>query len=197
MKRWLLASTLSGIRPMSGGHRLGETVVMNILDMRRSAVRPWLTPALALAGVFGCAAKEEPPKKPPIQTRETLRKTTQNVMELEKALADGGVLASMEITGEGLEVYSDAYRTSVGRIGTMAVDQKMQLYEAESGRKPEDYAEFMAVIIGKDQPDGIQLPMLPYYQEWAYDPEKKTLVVIEFPAKKEQREKETTGAAGL
>jgi hypothetical protein len=84
---------------MSGGHRLAENVVMNIFDMRRSAVRPWLAPALALAGVFGCAAKEEPPKKPPIQTRETLRKTTQNIMELEKALADGGVLASMEITG--------------------------------------------------------------------------------------------------
>jgi hypothetical protein len=147
---------------------------MKTLDTRWSAVRPCLAPVLALAGVLGCAAKEEPPKKPPIQTRETLRKTTQNVMELEKALA-----------------------ASVGRLGTMAVDQKMQLYEAESGRKPKDYAEFMAVIIGKDQPDGIQLPMLPYYQEWAYDPEKKTLVVIEFPAKKEQREKETTGAAGL
>ena len=170
---------------------------MKTLDTRWSAVRPCLAPVLALAGVLGCAAKEEPPKKPPIQTRETLRKTTQNVMELEKALADGGVLASMEITGEGLEVYSDAYRTSVGRLGTMAVDQKMQLYEAEFGKKPGDYAEFMRVIIGKDQPDGIQLPMLPYYQEWAYDPEKKTLVVIEFPAKKEQREKETTGAAGL
>lgn len=150
-----------------------------------------------LSIVSGCATKEEPPKKPPIQTRETLRKTTQNVLELEKALADGGVPASMEITGEGLEVYSDAYRTSVGRMGIMAIDQKMQLYEAEFGKKPKDYAEFMSVIIGKDKPDGIQLPMLPYYQEWAYDPEKNSLVVIEFPAKKEQREKETTGAAGL
>jgi hypothetical protein len=157
----------------------------------------WLIPFVGFAVTIGCEAKEEPPKKPPVQTRETLRKTTQNVLELEKALADGGLLASMEITGEGLEVYSDAYRTSVGRLGMMAVDQKMQLFEAEFDRKPKDYAEFMARIIGKDQPDGIQLPMLPYYQEWAYDPEKKALVVIEFPAKKEQREKETTGAAGL
>lgn len=156
----------------------------------------WI-PVIGLAMVLGCAAQEEPPKKPPIQTRETLGKTTQNVLELDKALADGGVLASMEIAGEGLEVYSDAYRTSVGRIGTMAVDQKMQLHEAEFGQKPDSYAEFMATIIGKGQPDGIQLPMLPYYQEWAYDPEKKTLVVIEFPAKKQQREQETTGAAGL
>ena len=148
-------------------------------------------------GMTGCAAKKEPPKKPRIQTRETLRKTTQNVLELEKALADGGVPASMEITGEGLEVYSDAYRTSVGRLGVKAVEQKMQMHEAEFGSKPASYAEFMAKIIGKDQPDGIQLPMLPYYQEYAYDPEKKVLVVVEFPAKKEQRQQETTGAAGL
>jgi hypothetical protein len=39
--------------------------------------------------------------------------------------------------------------------------------------------------------------MLPYYQEYAYDPAQKCLVVIEFPAKKQQRERETTGAAGL
>ncbi len=157
----------------------------------------WLVSFVGFAVTIGCEGKEETPKKPPIQTRETLRKTTQNVLELEKALADGGQPASMEITGEGLDVYSDAYRTSVGRLGMMAVDQKMQFFEAEFDRKPNDYAEFMTRIIGKGQPDGIELPMLPYYQEWAYDPEKKTLVVIEFPAKKEQREKETTGAAGL
>ncbi|MFM8635677.1 MAG: hypothetical protein ACKOEX_12865 [Planctomycetia bacterium] len=165
--------------------------------MSRAVLRA-LVVGMAGMVVSGCGApKKETPKKPPIQTRETLRKTTQNVLELEKALADGGVPASMEITGEGLEVYSDAYRTSVGRMGAMAVDQKMQLHEAEFGSKPKDYAEFMEKIIGKGQPEGIQLPMLPYYQEWAYDPEKKTLVVIEFPAKKEQRQKETTGAAGL
>jgi hypothetical protein len=170
---------------------------MNVLQYCIWAKPTWLVTGLGLAVVTGCAAKEDPPKTPPVQTRETLRKTTQNVLELDKALADGGVPASMEITGEGLEVYSDAYRTSVGRMGVMAVDQKMQLFEAEFGKKPKDYAEFMVRIIGKDQPDGIQLPMLPYYQEWAYDPDKKILVVIEFPAKKEQREKETTGAAGL
>lgn len=170
---------------------------MTYRKLRSKKICPWFVVAGASLLTVGCGVKEEPPKKPPIQTRATLRKTTQNVLELEKALADGGVPASMEIAGEGLEVYSDAYRTSVGRMGVMAVDQKVQLYEAEFGKKPEDYAEFMTRIIGKDQPDGIQLPMLPYYQEWAYDPDKKTLVVIEFPAKKEQWEKETTGAAGL
>jgi len=55
----------------------------------------------------------------------------------------------------------------------------------------------MTRIIGKGGPDSIALPMLPYYQEWAYDVANRKLVVVEFPAKKEQRERETTGAAGL
>jgi hypothetical protein len=39
--------------------------------------------------------------------------------------------------------------------------------------------------------------MLPYYQEYSYDEQTRQLVVMEFPAKKEQRQRETTGAAGL
>lgn len=55
----------------------------------------------------------------------------------------------------------------------------------------------MDLIIGKGKPDGLSLPMLPYYQEWAYDTGAKKLVVVEFPAKKEQRKQETTGARTL
>jgi hypothetical protein len=39
-------------------------------------------------------------------------------------------------------------------------------------------------IISPGKPDGLQLPMLPYYQEYAYDPTSHKLVVIEFPDKK-------------
>jgi hypothetical protein len=67
----------------------------------------------------------------------------------------------------------------------------MGQYEALNGEKPKTYEEFMEKIIKKGQPDGIQLPMLPYYQEYGYDPDKKELVVIEYPALKKQREKET------
>ena len=68
------------------------------------------------------------------------------------------------------------------------------MYEAANGEKPKTYEEFMELIIKKGQPDGIQLPMLPYYQEYGYDPEKQELVVIEYPEKKkamqEQSDKE-------
>ena len=151
--------------------------------------------ALSLCGCGDTATQK--PAAAPVQTRKTIKQTTQNVMELQDALAQGGVRADLSIKGDGLEVAAEAYRTSVGKLSIIAVDQKMSFFEAETGRKPKDYAEFMGRIIEKGKPDGISLPMLPYYQEYAYDPEAKGLVVIEFPAKKEQRQRETTGASGL
>jgi hypothetical protein len=170
----------------------------------------WWAVAVAV-GLAGCAPgafpkREKPQAKPapqakakpaPIQTRQTLGKTTQNVLVLSEALAEGGVLAQTSITSGGLEIAAEAYRTQVGKAGTLAVEQRMQHHNAEHGEYPKTYDEFMTQIIGKGQPDGLELPMLPYYQEWAYDVQKRKLVVVEFPAKKEQREKETTGAAGL
>jgi hypothetical protein len=144
------------------------------------------------------AAKAEPAAKPaPMKTRQTLGKTTQNVLELSKALEEGAVLAETSIKSDGLEVASEAYRTQIGKAGSLAVEQRMQHYNAEHGEYPQTYDDFMTRIIGKGGPDSIALPMLPYYQEWAYDVANRKLVVVEFPAKKEQRERETTGAAGL
>jgi hypothetical protein len=143
-------------------------------------------------------AASAPAAKPaPVQTRQTLNKMTQNVLELSAALADGGVLAETSIQSSGLEIAAEAYRTQVGKAGSLAVDQRMALYHAEHGEYPETYDQFMSLIIGKGQPDGLSLPMLPYYQEWAYDVGNRKLVVVEFPAKIEQRQRENTGAAGL
>jgi hypothetical protein len=142
-------------------------------------------------------APAAPAAAAPIQTRKTLNQKTQTVLLLADAIKDGGVRAEMSIKSQGLGIAADAYRTSVGKLSIIAVDQKMSFFQAEKDRKPKDYQEFMDKIIEPGKPDGIQLPMLPYYQEYAYDPEAYELVVIEFPAKKEQRQKETTGAAGL
>ena len=49
----------------------------------------------------------------------------------------------------------------------------------------------MEQIIKKGKPDDIDFPMLPYYQEYGYDPDKKELVVVEYPAKKKAMEKQT------
>ncbi|NBW96355.1 MAG: hypothetical protein EBR28_06410 [Planctomycetia bacterium] len=163
-------------------------------------------PIALMIVVAGCApgalpkpaAKAEPAAKPaPVQTRKTLGKTTQNVLRLSAALAEGAVLAETSITSDGLEIASEAYRTQVGKAGGIAVQQRMQLYNAEHGEYPKTYEHFMDRIIGVGQPDGLALPMLPYYQEWAYDEDARRLVVVEFPEKRKQRQEETTGAAGI
>lgn len=140
--------------------------------------------ALLCGSLLGCQAGEAPAPTSEKKTRKTIGKTTQNVLDITAAKAAGGIPASMEITGTGLEVAADAYRTSVGKMAVMAVEQRMSLYQAQHGDVPEGYEGFISEIIRPGEPDGLQLPMLPYYQEYAYDPATKKLVVIEFPEKK-------------
>jgi hypothetical protein len=166
--------------------------------MMMPRTRLLFVPVLAsslLAATVGCeeprhvkgSSAAPPPAKPKdeIQTRETVGKTTQEVRNLKPELGKGGEVTDGKIhSTDYLTIQADAYRTSVANIAKMKVDMDMRQYEALNGEKPKTYQEFMDVIIKKGKPDGIMLPMLPYYQEYGYDPDKKELVVIEYPAKK-------------
>ncbi len=125
--------------------------------------------------------------------RETIGKTTQNVLDLKAALAEGGVLASTQVeTNNPLEASAGAYRTSVGKLGGMSVEKSIQIRNAQSIQdpKPLDHDTLMIEIIKPGMPNGINLPMLPYYQEYAWDEENQKLVVVEFPARQAEREKQ-------
>jgi hypothetical protein len=139
-------------------------------------------PAFALTLVIGC----EPDKSQrPVQSRETIKKTTQEVRNLKPELAKGGQVTDGKVHAtDYITLQADAYRTSVANIAKMRVQMDMAAYEVSNGSKPATYEEFMEQIIKKGKPDGIQLPMLPYYQEYGYDPDAKELVVIEYPEKK-------------
>ena len=150
----------------------------------------FVLPALALA--VGC--EDEQPKRK-VRSRETIGKVTQEVRNLKPELAQGGQVTDGKVHAtDYITVQADAYRTSVANIAKMKVKMDMDQYEALNGEKPKTYEEFMDVIIKKGKPDGIMLPMLPYYQEYGYDPDQKELVVIEYPQRKkefeEQRDKE-------
>jgi hypothetical protein len=137
------------------------------------------------SSTLGVTAEEATP-------RETIGKTTQNVLALDQALSEGAVLASTKVESKNpLMVSAEAYRTSVGKIGGMGVERAIQLRNAQSIRdpKPLTHEEFMAEIIKKGQSDGIHLPMLPYYQEYAWDQPNQKLVILDFPARKAEREK--------
>ena len=153
-----------------------------------------LTCTLSLLAV-GCGTA--PPPKPKLQTRETIGKTTQEVRNLKPELEKGGQVTDGKIHAtDYITVQADAYRTSVANIAKMKVKMDMDLYEALNGEKPKTYEEFMDVIIKKGKPDGIQLPMLPYYQEYGYDPDLKELVVIEYPEKKKAMEEQSDRELG-
>jgi hypothetical protein len=150
-----------------------------------------LASSLALLAVIaGC--EEDKPATPKVQARDTLGKTTQEVRNLKPELSQGGEVTDGKThSKEYLDLMADVYRTEVGNIAKLAVQHTMDLYEAEHGEKPKTYEEFMELIIKKGRADGIQLPMLPYYQEYGYDPDKKELVVIEYPAKKKAMQEQT------
>ena len=144
-------------------------------------------PLAALAA--GCEAQQ--PSKQKIQIRDTVGKTTQEVRNLKPELAQGGQVTDGQVHSTNyLDLQADVYRTEVAKIAKMRIQSDMGTYEALNGEKPKTYEEFMDVIIKKGKPDGIQLPMLPYYQEYGYDPDKKELVVIEYPEKKRALEEQ-------
>jgi hypothetical protein len=137
--------------------------------------------------VIALGCEEEKPAKSKIQTRETIGKWTQEIRNLKPELAKGGQVTDGKVHAtDYITLQGDVYRTEVAKIAQMKVKMEIDTYEALNGKKPETYEEFMDVIIKKGKPDGIQLPMLPYYQEYGYDPDKKELVVIEYPAKKKE-----------
>ena len=153
--------------------------------------------ALALLGLAAGCGAEPPPPKPKIQARETLGKTTQEVRNLKPELAQGGQVTDGKIHAtDYITIQADAYRTSVAKIAQLKVKMDMDQYEALNGEKPKTYQEFMDVIIKKGKADGIQLPMLPYYQEYAYDSDKKELVVVEYPAKKKAMQEQSDRELG-
>ena len=126
---------------------------------------------LAVVLLGGCEPPAaEKPAEPKVQTRKTIGNTTQKVLDLAEAKAAGGVVADITAELSGLEAVTGGYRSAVGQVSILAVEHRMQLDKAERGSSPKTHAEFMKRIIQPGGPDGISLPMLPYYQEYAFDP---------------------------
>ena len=145
--------------------------------------------------VVGCG--DDQPAKPKLQARATIGKWTQEVRNLKPELAKGGQTTDGKIHAtDYITLQADAYRTEVAKIAKMKIDMDIRQYEALNGEKPKTYEEFMDVIIKKGKPDGVQLPMLPYYQEYGYDPDKCELVVIEYPEKKKAMQEQSDRELG-
>jgi hypothetical protein len=148
------------------------------IEMRRAG--PWLALALALAG--GC----DEPKKP--KTRQILGRTTQDIRPMEPEVKDAGakVVRKPTITAKDpITLSGNAYTSIIGQTSILLVQDAMNKYQALNDAYPKDFAEFKRDII---EANGIRLPVLPYYQEYGYDDKTHTLVVLEYPDRKEQQQ---------
>lgn len=134
-----------------------------------------------LAAVPGCEgeARNDSPKK----TREILGKRTQDIKQAAPELKDGGArVASQAIVAKDpITLTGNAYTSIIGQASILSIQHAVNLFHAETGAYPKDYAEFMERII---KANNIALPVLPYYQEYAYDEANHALIVIEYPARK-------------
>jgi hypothetical protein len=148
----------------------------------------WLAPLAALLVLVGGCEGEPRAKKrtkatATVKPRETLGKTTQDIKALEPEVQQGGQVASGKITSKDpITLTGNAYVSSVGRLAVDQIQHALDLYHAENDRYPADLQEFMDQII---KPNGIRLPQLPAYQEFAYDAPNHKLVVMEYPDRRE------------
>jgi hypothetical protein len=172
--------------------------------------RPWPAPAIALGLAFtlalalaGCdqptgssrprprvkpadevAEAPAPPPAAPVAPRPILNERTQDVRDMEKEKQAGGVVKDPKITvKQAYALQGNAYVSIVSQAATLNIQHAVDLYQAETGAYPKDYAEFKAKIIDANN---IALPTLPYYQEYGYDTPNHKLVIMEYPDRKEQ-----------
>jgi hypothetical protein len=156
--------------------------------MRNPSCLLYLLLSVPLALLVGCEEEEHASKKPQIKTREILGKTTQEVRAAAPELKNGGAQeASQKVTAKDpITLGGNVYVVAVDRIAAGNVKHAIDLYQASTGAYPKDFKEFMDEIIKPNQPDGIRLPALPYYQDYGYDEKEHKLIILEYPDRKAQ-----------
>ena len=68
-----------------------------------------------------------------------------------------------------------AYSPMVERIEMSSIKQAVDLFQAENGRFPKDYEEFMEKVV---KPNNIRLPVLPYGGKYQYDEKTHSLMIV-------------------
>ena len=124
------------------------------------------------------------PPAEPAKPRPILGRTTQDIRDASVEKKVGGVATPPRITAKDpIMMTGNAYVTIVGQSAILNIKHAIDLYQAETGEFPKTYAEFKEKII---QANNIALPTLPFYQEYGYDAPTHSLVILEYPDRKEQ-----------
>lgn len=122
--------------------------------------------------VVGCLSKiEDQTKKSP---KSIIGKTTQDIGKhdpnAEQEVSNQKIEASDPITAPLI-----AYGPITEKAAIASITHAVNLFQAEQGRYPKDYDEFMNEIIKKNN---IRLPVLPFGAKYQYDEANHQLVVV-------------------
>ena len=144
-----------------------------------------LSSSLSLTLLLLAAGCEEPrhvgagPKPGEVSHGEILGQRTQDIRPVTPDEAKKTVAAPTRITArDPITLSGNAYVVAIGQIAVGNIKKAVDLYQAENGRYPANYDEFMTEIIKKNN---IALPVLPSYQEYFYDEQAHQLQVREYP----------------
>ncbi len=123
------------------------------------------------------------PAPAPVEDRGILGKRTQDIRDAKVESKAGGREASTKIIAKDpITLPGNAYVTMIGRTSQLQIEAAVKLYQGETGEYPKSLDEFMEKII---RPNNIALPKLPKYQDYAYDVDKHSLIIMEYPDRKE------------
>ena len=125
-------------------------------------------------------AAPAPPQE--VSHGEILGKRTQDIRQLPPEEEKKTQVAASNVTArDPITLSGNVYVVAIGQTAIGNIKHAIDLYQAENGRYPANYDEFMTEIIKKNN---IALPVLPSYQEYFYDEKEHKLQVREYPDRK-------------
>lgn len=120
----------------------------------------------------GCGDLVEPQASQPKQTAKL--KTTDDIGEFKAA--DGKQTVSSEVKiSNPITGALEAYEPTKQKIGELAIQKSVDIFNAIEGRYPKDHEEFMTKVIKANK---IRLPALSPGKQYQYDVENHALMVV-------------------
>lgn len=145
--------------------------------------------SIALIALPGC--DDSPPKK---SKTPITKRTTQDVRDPKKEQAKGATAQPAGPTAAANvgSVPGSVYVAGISTAAAASVKSGLDAYFAENGDYPKTHDDFMENVIKKYQ---LSLPALPHYQKYAYDVEKRQLMVLTYPRDQNQNQNQNQNPA--
>jgi hypothetical protein len=133
------------------------------------------------------------PADQPVQLRRTIGQTTGDVRDFDAEMQSGQniqVSTGKIAAKDPITLQGNAYVSIIGQAAVLQIQHAVNLYHALNDRYPADFEEFKREILDAN---GIRLPQLPAYQEYAYKADTHELVVLEYPDRMETLREQVRG----